>query len=67
MMNTQDDDLSAAFRKTYVGLRNSIVHAYEKLDNHVVYFNARRLLEDATRYIAAVRRFVEQNQQGESE
>jgi uncharacterized protein YutE (UPF0331/DUF86 family) len=57
-----DDELSAAFRKTYVGLRNHIVHDYEKLDDHVVYFNARRLLDDATHYITAVRRFVEQNQ-----
>ncbi len=60
-----DGDLSAAFRKTYVGLRNRIVHAYEKLDNHVVYFNAKRLLEDAARYIAAVQHFVDQDQQGE--
>jgi uncharacterized protein YutE (UPF0331/DUF86 family) len=56
-----DDELSAVFRKTYVGLRNYIVHNYEKLDDHVVYFNARRLLDDATRYITAVRRFVEQS------
>ena len=62
-----DDDLSEVFRKTYVGLRNRIVHAYEKLDDHVVYFNARRLLDDARRYIAAVHLFMEQNKQGESE
>jgi uncharacterized protein YutE (UPF0331/DUF86 family) len=55
------------FRKTYVGLRNHIVHDYEKLDDHVVYFNARRLVDDATRYIAAVRRFVEQNQDATGE
>ncbi len=62
-----DDELSVAFRKTYVGLRNHIVHDYEKLDDHVVYFNARRLLDDATRYIAAVRHFIEQNQDATGE
>jgi uncharacterized protein YutE (UPF0331/DUF86 family) len=62
-----DDDLSAVFRKTYVGLRNRIVHAYEKLDDHVVYFNAKRLLDDAARHVAAAQRFVEQNQPGVSE
>jgi uncharacterized protein YutE (UPF0331/DUF86 family) len=61
-----DDDLTAVFCKTYVGLRNRIVHAYEKLDDHVVYSNARRLLDDARRYIAAVRRFMEQHKPGES-
>jgi len=30
------------------------------------YFNAKRLLDDATRYMAAVQRFLE-SQQGESE
>jgi len=62
-----DDELSELFRKTYLGLRNHIVHDYEKLDDHVVYFNARRLVDDATRYIAAVRRFVEQNQDATGE
>jgi len=64
-----DGELSALFCKTYVGLRNRIVHAYEKLDDHIVYFNARRLLDDAARYLAAVQRFVDQNQAatGESE
>jgi uncharacterized protein YutE (UPF0331/DUF86 family) len=56
-----DDDLAATFRTTFVGVRNRIVHAYEKLDDHIVYFSARRLLNDAARYIAAVRRFVEQD------
>lgn len=62
-----DDDLSAVFCRTYVGLRNRIVHAYEKLDDHVVYFNARRLLDDAKRYIAAVHLFMDQNKPGESQ
>jgi len=63
-----DDGVASAFQ-AYVGLRNRIVHAYEKLDNHIVYFNAKRLLDDAERYVMAVQRFVDQNQQetGESE
>ena len=61
-----DSDLKQAFCGTYVGLRNRIVHAYEKLDDHVVYLNARRLLDDARRYIAAVHLFMDQNKPGES-
>lgn len=60
-----EGELAAVFQ-TYVGLRNRIVHAYEKLDNHIVYFNARRLLDDAARYLAAVQHFLA-SQQGESE
>ena len=61
-----DGAMSAVFQ-TYVGLRNRIVHAYEKLDDHIVYFSAKRLLDDAVRYLAAVQRFLDQSQQGESE
>lgn len=61
------DDTAATVFQTYVGLRNRIVHAYEKLDNHIVYFNAKRLLQDAARYITAVQHFVDQDQQGVSE
>ena len=57
-----DDDVASVFRQTYVGLRNRIVHAYEQLDNHIVYYNAKRLLDDAERYIAAVQHFLDQNQ-----
>ena len=60
------DDTVATVFQTYVGLRNRIVHAYEKLDNHIVYFNAKRLLDDAARHIAAVQHFLA-SQQGESE
>ncbi len=64
-LGVMDENAATAFQ-TYVGLRNRIVHAYEKLDNQIVYFNAKRLLDDTARYIAAVQRFLESHQ-GESE
>ena len=53
-----DDHLLTRFRETYVGLRNRIVHDYDVLDNRVVYLTARRLLEDARKYVGSVHRYV---------
>lgn len=53
-----DDDLLTRFRRTYVGFRNRIVHDYDVLDNRIVYHTARRLLEDAQRYVAAITRHL---------
>jgi hypothetical protein len=53
-------------QKSYVDELGPYV-ALEYADYHIVYFNARRLLDDAQGYIAAVQRFLDQNRQGESE
>lgn len=48
-----DDQLTARFHR-YVGLRNRIVHDYDVLDNKIVYYSAKRLLDDAKQYIGSV-------------
>ena len=48
-----DDQLTARFHR-YVGLRNRIVHDYDVLDSKIVYYSAKRLLEDAKQYIRSV-------------
>jgi uncharacterized protein YutE (UPF0331/DUF86 family) len=53
-----EDHLLTRFRQTYVGLRNRIVHDYDVLDNRVVYLTARRLLEDARKYVGSVYRYL---------
>ena len=53
-----DDYLLTRFRQTYVGLRNRIVHDYDVLDSRVVYLTARRLLEDARKYVGSVYRYL---------
>ena len=53
-----DDHLLTRFRQTYVGLRNRIVHDYDVLDNRLVYFTARRLMEDARKYVGSVYRYL---------
>jgi len=51
-------EFTTRFRQTYVGLRNRIVHDYDVLDNRVVYFTARQLLEDAQKYLGSVYRYL---------
>jgi uncharacterized protein YutE (UPF0331/DUF86 family) len=46
------------YQQTYVGLRNRIVHDYDVLDSRVVYLTARRLLEDARKYVRSVYRYL---------
>lgn len=53
-----DDHLLTPFRLTYIGPRNRIVHDYDVLDNRVVYFTARRLMEDARKYIGSVYHYL---------
>jgi uncharacterized protein YutE (UPF0331/DUF86 family) len=48
-----DDQLTARFHR-YIGLRNRIVHDYDILDNKIVYYSVKRLLEDAKQYIRSV-------------
>jgi uncharacterized protein YutE (UPF0331/DUF86 family) len=48
-----DDQLTARFHR-YVGLRNRIVHDYDVLDSKIVYYSAKRLLDDAKQYIGSV-------------
>jgi uncharacterized protein YutE (UPF0331/DUF86 family) len=48
-----DDQLVARFHR-YIGLRNRIVHDYDVLDSKIVYYSAKRLLEDAKQYIRSV-------------
>jgi uncharacterized protein YutE (UPF0331/DUF86 family) len=57
-MGVIDDYLLTRFRQTYVGLRNRIVHDYDVLDSRVVYLTARRLLEDARKYVGSVYRYL---------
>ena len=53
-----DSYLLTRFRQTYVGLRNRIVHNYDVLDNRVVYSTAKRLMEDARKYVGSVYRYL---------
>ena len=53
-----DDYLLSRFRETYVGLRNRIVHDYDVLDNRMIYFTARRLMEDARKYVGSVYHYL---------
>jgi uncharacterized protein YutE (UPF0331/DUF86 family) len=55
-----DDQLMARFHR-YVGLRNRIVHDYDVLDNKIVYYSAKRLLEDAKQYIGSVYAYLSAN------
>ena len=48
-----DDHVTARFHR-YVGLRNRIVHDYDVLDNKIVYYSVKRLLDDAKQYIRGV-------------
>lgn len=54
-----DEYLLTRFHETYIGLRNRIVHDYDVLDNRVVYFTARRLMDDARKYVGSVYRYFE--------
>ena len=51
-----DDALFERFNRTYVGLRNRIVHDYETLDNRILFESARHLRKDALAFLKAVSR-----------
>lgn len=42
----------------YVGLRNRIVHDYNVLDNRIVYYSAKRLIDDARKYAESIYRYL---------
>ena len=53
-----DDALFERFNRTYVGLRNRIVHDYETLDNRILFNSAKRLRKDAQAFLKVVARFL---------
>jgi uncharacterized protein YutE (UPF0331/DUF86 family) len=55
-LNILDDKLFERFNRTYVGLRNRIVHDYETLDQRILFDSARRLRKDAQAFLRAVAR-----------
>ncbi len=52
-------ELAERFIKSYVGLRNRLVHLYEPLDDRLVFETVQGLVEDARRYLEEVAGFVE--------
>ena len=42
------------FVSSYVGLRNRIVHDYEKLDDVIILNSARRLVDDGRRFVGVI-------------
>lgn len=56
-----DDDIRRPFCQTYVGLRNRIVHDYDRLDDEIVIRSARRLVEDARRFVTCVNTHIAQS------
>lgn len=48
-----DDYVLDRFQR-YVGMRNRIVHDYDRLDNRIIYYSARRLINDARQYIRCI-------------
>ena len=53
-----NDELFERFNRTYVGLRNRIVHDYETLDNRLLFNSARRLRKDTHAFLKAVTRYL---------
>ncbi len=53
-----DEHLLSHFRR-YVGMRNRIVHDYDRLDNRTLFYSARRLLDDARVYVVQIHGYLE--------
>jgi len=53
-----DAELFECFNRTYIGLRNRIVHDYEALDTRILFNSARRLRTDAAAFLRAVTRYL---------
>jgi len=53
-----DEHLLSRFRR-YVGMRNRIVHDYDRLDSSTLFYSARRLLDDARAYVVRVHGYLE--------
>jgi len=56
-------ELAKRFVKSYVGLRNRIVHLYEPLDDRRVFETVQKLVKDARGYLEEVAKFVESEEQ----
>jgi uncharacterized protein YutE (UPF0331/DUF86 family) len=55
-----DNALFERFNRTYVGLRNRIVHDYDTLDDRILFNSAKRLHKDAQEYLKAVVHYLEE-------
>ncbi len=53
-----NDALFERFNRSYVGLRNRIVHDYETLDDRILFNSAKRLRKDAQAFLKAVTRYL---------
>jgi len=53
-----DEHLLSRFRR-YVGIRNRIVHDYDRLDNSTLFYSAHRLLDDARAYVVQIYSYLE--------
>ena len=53
-----DDALCERFNRTYIGLRNRIVHDYDTLDNRILFDSAKRLRKDTQAFLKSVVRYV---------
>jgi uncharacterized protein YutE (UPF0331/DUF86 family) len=53
-----DEHLSSSFQR-HVGMRNRIVHDYDRLDNRLLFYAARRLQDDARAYVVQVYGYIE--------
>ncbi len=53
-----NDALFERFNRTYVGLRNRIVHDYETLDNRILFDSARRLRKDAQAFLKSATAYL---------
>ncbi|HJW83262.1 MAG TPA: DUF86 domain-containing protein [Anaerolineae bacterium] len=48
------DALFERFNRTYIGLRNRIVHDYDTLDNRILFNSAKRLRKDAREFLKSI-------------
>jgi len=55
-----DEHLLSRFQR-YVGMRNRIVHDYDRLDSRILFHSAQRLLDDARVYVVQVHGYLEAN------
>ena len=53
-----DDSLFERFSRTYIGLRNRIVHDYEALNDRILFDSAKLLRKDAQAFLKAVNRYL---------
>lgn len=53
------EPLVRRFKATYVGLRNRIVHDYDRIDDAIVARSASKLVDDAREYARQVKAYVD--------